>query len=90
MEVAKKLGIKVGDMGPAHERKGAFKGQEVAVTLLIDKVHVQSFVESKELYVAPPQDHDIILGAPWFHRKGSHIVFPKILITLSLIKGKIL
>ena len=38
MELAKKLGIKVGDMGPALEGKEAFKGQEVVDTPLIGKL----------------------------------------------------
>ena len=38
MESPEKLGIKVGDMGPTLEGKGAFKGQEVAVTPLIGKL----------------------------------------------------
>ena len=85
MELAKKLGIQVGDMGPALEGKGAFKGQEVAVTPLIGKlqIHVQSFVEPEEFYVAPLQDRDVILRAPWFHRKYAQLIFPERLITLS-------
>ena len=48
------------------EAKGAFKGQEVAINPLIGKlqVHVQSFVEPKEISIAPLQSHDVILGAP--------------------------
>ena len=38
MELAKKLGVKVGYMGSALEGKGAFKGQEVVVTPLIGKL----------------------------------------------------
>ncbi|MCO5563944.1 hypothetical protein L7F22_017596 [Adiantum nelumboides] len=88
-ELAEKLGIKVGEMGPALEAKGAFKGQEVAVTPLIGKlrVHVQSFVEAEEFYVAPLESHDVILGVPWFHRKHAKLIFPERLITLSH-KGK--
>ncbi|MCO5564104.1 hypothetical protein L7F22_017760 [Adiantum nelumboides] len=88
-ELAEKLGIKVGKMGPALEAKGAFKGQEVAVTPLIGKlrVHVQSFVEAEEFYVAPLESHDVILGVPWFHRKHAKLIFPERLITLSH-KGK--
>ena len=83
IELAEKLGIKVGDMGPTLEGKGALKGQEVAVTLLIGKlrVHMQSFVEPKEFYVAPLQDHDVILGAPWFHRVYAHLQFLEKLVT---------
>ena len=85
MELAEKLGIKVGDMRPTLEGKGAFKGQEVVVTPLIGKlqVHVQTYVELEEFYVAPLQNHDVILGAPWFHRKYAQLIFPKRLITLS-------
>ncbi|MCO5600815.1 hypothetical protein L7F22_054931 [Adiantum nelumboides] len=88
-ELAEKLGIKVGEMGPALEAKGTFKGQEVAVTPLIGKlrVHVQSFVEAEEFYVAPLESHDVILGVPWFHRKHAKLIFPERLITLSH-KGK--
>ncbi|MCO5610884.1 hypothetical protein L7F22_065126 [Adiantum nelumboides] len=88
-ELAEKLGIKVGEMGPALEAKGAFKGQEVAVTPLIGKlrVHVQSFVEAEEFYVAPLESHDVILGVLWFHRKHAKLIFPERLITLSH-KGK--
>ena len=35
MELAEKLEIKVGDMGPTLEAKGSFKGQEVVDILLI-------------------------------------------------------
>ena len=88
-ELAAKLGIKVGEMGPALEAKGAFKGQEAAATPLIGKlrVHVQSFVEAEEFHVAPLQSQDVILGAPWFHRKHATIIYPERLITLSH-KGK--
>ncbi|MCO5572361.1 hypothetical protein L7F22_026114 [Adiantum nelumboides] len=88
-ELAEKLGIKVGEMGPTLEAKGAFKGQEVAVTPLIGKlrVHVQSFVEAEEFYVAPLESHDVILGVPWFHRKHAKLIFLERLITLSH-KGK--
>ena len=55
MVLDENLGIKVGDMGPALEGRGALKGQEVVVTPMIGKlwVHVQSFVELEEFYVAP-------------------------------------
>ena len=61
----------------------------MVVTPLIGKlrVQVQSFAETKELYVASLQSLDVILRAPWFHRKYAHLVFPKRLITLSH-KGK--
>ena len=48
---------------------------------------MQSFVEPEEFYVAPLQDHDVILGAPWFHRKYAQLIFLERLITLSH-KGK--
>ena len=37
-KLAKKLRIKVGDMGPTLKSKRAFKGQEVAITPLIGKL----------------------------------------------------
>ena len=88
-ELAEKLGIKAGEMGPALEAKGAFKGQEAPATPLIGKlrVHVQSYVEPEEFYVAPLLSQDVILGAPWFHRKSARLIYPERLITFSH-KGK--
>ncbi|MCO5601712.1 hypothetical protein L7F22_055835 [Adiantum nelumboides] len=77
-ELAEKLGIKVGEMGLALEAKGAFKGQEVAVTPLIGKlrVHVQSFVEAEEFYVAPLESYDVILGVKYDRHKAFGLLQP--------------
>ena len=55
MDLVERIEIKVGEMGLTLEAKGAFKQQEVAITLLIGKlqIHVQSFAESEEFCVTP-------------------------------------
>ena len=85
-ELAEKLGIKVEEMGPTMEAEGVFKGQqEVPVTPLIGKlrIHVQGYVDQEEFFISPLLHQDVILGAPWFHRKSATLVYPERLVNVS-------
>ena len=64
-ELAQKLGIKVHEMGPLLDATGAFEGPKVAITPLIDKlhIHVQGYVDQEDFYVSPLVHQDVILGA---------------------------
>ena len=55
-------------MGPKEETEGAFEGQQVLATPLIEKlwVHVQGYVDSEDFYVLPLRHANVLLGGPWF------------------------
>ena len=77
-ELAQKLGIKTKELGTMMNASGAFEGQEVVVTPLIGKlrVQIQSYVDHEEFSVSPlVVNQDVILGAPWFHRKSTILQF---------------
>ena len=40
-------------------------------------------MEPKEIYVAPLQDHNVILRVPWFYRNYAKLIFQERLITLA-------
>ena len=76
-ELAQNLGIKTKELGTMMNASGPFKGQEVAITPLIGKIHIQiqSYVDHEEFHVSPLVNKDVILGAPWFHRKLALLQF---------------
>ena len=70
-ELVRKLRIKTKDLGTTMNASGAFEGQEVVVTPLIGKLHIQiqSYVYYEEFSVSPLVNQDVILGAPWFPKR---------------------
>ena len=90
-ELAQKLGIKTKDLGTTMNASGAFEGQEVVVTPLIGKPHfqIQSYVDHEEFSVSPLVNHDVILGAPWFHRKSAVLQFLERFLTFSHKDNKV-
>ena len=71
-DLVQKLGIKTKELGTMMNASGAFEGQEVIVTPLIGKLHIQiqSYVDHEEFSVSPLVNQDVILDSPWFHRKS--------------------
>ena len=76
-------------MGNHILANGAFKGQEVPVTPLIEKVHlhIQGYVDKEDLYISLLKHKYVILGAPWFDCVQAHMKFPKRQV-LFTIRGK--
>ena len=74
------MGISTEELGPALEAHGAFKGQDLPVTPLIDKLrlHVQDYTDNEEFFVSPLVHKDVILGTPWFHKNYANSEFPSI------------
>ena len=70
VDLAMRMGISTEELGPALEAHGAFKGQEVPVTPLADKLrlHVQDYMDNKEFFASPLVHKDVILSTPWFHK----------------------
>ena len=69
IELAIKLGIHDFEMGEVLQANGAFKGQEVLVTPLIGKLrlHIQGYVDKKDIFISPFKHEDVIFGVPWFN-----------------------
>ena len=82
---AQNLGIRIEELSPALEARGAFKGQQVEVTPLIGKlrIHVQDYVDQEEFYVSPLSAEDVILGAPRFYRVAALLEFPSRVISFQ-------
>ena len=51
-------------MGPPLQALGAFEGEQVLVTPLIDKLHlhIQNYFDSEYFYISPFFHQDVILG----------------------------
>ncbi|MCO5588963.1 hypothetical protein L7F22_042927 [Adiantum nelumboides] len=77
LELATKLGVQDFEMGDAMKADGAFIGQDVSVTHLIEKLrlHIQGYVDKEEFFISPLKHEDVILGAPWFDRLATSIKF---------------
>ena len=86
-----RMGISTEELGPALKAHGAFKGQEVPIKPLIDKLrlHVQDYTDNEEFYVSPLVHKDVILGTPWFHKNYANLEFPSRTITLRTIDRRI-
>ena len=80
-----KLGIKTKELGTMMNSSGSFEGQEVVVTPLICKlrIQIQSYVDHEEFSVSPLVNQDVILGAPWLHRKSTALQFLERFLTFS-------
>ena len=50
-------------------------------------IHIQNYVDQEEFHVSPLVNQDVILGAPWFHRKSALLEFPERFATFTN-KGK--
>ncbi|MCO5568922.1 hypothetical protein L7F22_022625 [Adiantum nelumboides] len=79
LELATKLGVQDLEMGDAMKADGAFIGQDVSVTPLIEKlrIHIQGYVDKEDIFISPLKHEDVILGAPWFDRLTASIKFPE-------------
>ncbi|MCO5601249.1 hypothetical protein L7F22_055368 [Adiantum nelumboides] len=64
-------------MGDAMKSNGAFIGQDVSVTPLIERLrlHIQGYVDKEDFFISPPKHEDVILGTPWFDRLAASIKF---------------
>ena len=56
---------------------GAFKGQEVSVTPLIEKLclNIQGYLDKEDFYISALKYEDVILGGPWFDCVQAHMKF---------------
>ncbi|MCO5574668.1 hypothetical protein L7F22_028458 [Adiantum nelumboides] len=76
-------------MGDAMKADGAFIGQDVSATPLIGKLrlHIQGYVDKEDFFIFLLKLEDVILGAPWFDRLATSIIFPERKICFKF-KGK--
>ena len=56
-------------MGPTCEANMANPELSTLITPIIDKlqIHIQDFVDTKELYITPLPDYHVLLGIPWHY-----------------------
>ena len=61
------------------QANGAFEGQEVLDTPLINKLrlHIQGYVDKEDFFISPLKHEDVILGTPWFDCMKATMKFPK-------------
>ncbi|MCO5613406.1 hypothetical protein L7F22_067682 [Adiantum nelumboides] len=70
-ELASKLGIRAKEMGMKGEIGLACPGHSEPVTPILGKLrlHIQSYVDAKEIHIMPLlQDCDVLLGIPWCYK----------------------
>ena len=85
VDLAQCLVINAEEMVPPLQALGAFEGQQVLVTPLIGKLHfhIQNFFNSKDFYVSPIVNQDVILEAPWFHHLYAKIQFQEKVVSFT-------
>ena len=85
VELAQRLGINAEEMGPPLQALRAFEGQQVLVTPLIGKLHlhIQNYSNSKDFYISPLLNQDVILGMPCLHCLYAKIQFPNRVVTFT-------
>ena len=83
-ELAAKLGIRLEEMGTTCEANMANPELLTLVTPIIGKlqIHIQDFVDTKEFYIMPLPDCDVLLGISCYDHKAVIDTFGKT-ITIS-------